>query len=642
MSTSNIDIWQIANNGLRNPLRIQEGFKAFSESPFVGHLHGKEECEIPFENYLRERNIIHAGQTSNTDGTYARKWRLIFARFGFIYDRYRGTKKELQDELGNEDEITPFGRIFLRADTVPAMQECFLRSLGVEQYSTYDNKLFSPFRWILAIMLELEKRTESSAISRIEFALWGQTTDPSYKVDDVVDKILKLRNDRERATAKKKFDKIAQQKRAEEGGYSKNIRNFLDYGDMNMRYLRISGVILQKGRGLIINPSKHIIAEKMAKATATASEEELLNQLKKLTNGAEIPTDNFDVAKNVLNKLKEELKERRVVFNISDLPLATTLEINIARNRLEELLSQNDEIRYAQDQKHKWKEIAEYMTLLIKGRDRKELSDDCVIEIPADERPAYLEWTLWRAALAIDSLHNKPYEIRGFRIDSDFLPVSAAGGGRGDLYCEFDDYTILIEVTMSSSSRQEAMEGEPVRRHVSDEVLRSNKPVYGLFIAVNVNINTIETFRHGVWFAGEEKQRLNILPLSLEQFRDYFINMFTTNRVTSERLVDLIKSCEKKRDYMDAPAWSTYIANEVSQEINSSKAVENKLDNSITVRFPYGISFGTLILNKQRNVVGCVIGVSEDEITVAYDTKLNIKNDTVDAKDFEKGLFAVV
>ena len=118
--------------------------------------------------------------------------------------------------------------------------------------------------------------------------------------------------------------------------------------------------------------------------------------------------------------------------------------------------------------------------------------------------------------------------------------------------------------------------------------------------------------------------------------------MFTTNRVTSERLVDLIKNCEKKRDYMDAPAWSTYIANEVSQEINSSKAVENKLDNSITVRFPYGISFGTLILNKQRNVVGCVIGVSEDKITVAYDIKLNIKNDTVDAKDFEKGLFAVV
>ena len=64
------------------------------------------------------------------------------------------------------------------------------------------------------------------------------------------------------------------------------------------------------------------------------------------------------------------------------------------------------------------------------------------------------------------------------------MPVSTAGGGRGDLYCEFNDFTILTEVTMSTSSRQEAMEGEPVRRHVSDAVLKYNKPVYGMFIAI--------------------------------------------------------------------------------------------------------------------------------------------------------------
>ena len=39
------------------------------------------------------------------------------------------------------------------------------------------------------------------------------------------------------------------------------------------------------------------------------------------------------------------------------------------------------------------------------------------------------------------------------------MPVSAAGGGKGDLYCEFEEFTILTEVTMSTSSRQEAMEG---------------------------------------------------------------------------------------------------------------------------------------------------------------------------------------
>lgn len=60
------------------------------------------------------------------------------------------------------------------------------------------------------------------------------------------------------------------------------------------------------------------------------------------------------------------------------------------------------------------------MSLLIKGGGRKAYDDDYIIEVPKDETPVYLEWTLWRAALAIDHLVNKPYEVRGFRLDSDF------------------------------------------------------------------------------------------------------------------------------------------------------------------------------------------------------------------------------
>ena len=72
---------------------------------------------------------------------------------------------------------------------------------------------------------------------------------------------------------------------------------------------------------------------------------------------------------------------------------------------------------------------------------------------------------------------------------------------------------------MSTSSRQEAMEGEPVRRHVSDAVLNYNKPVYGLFLAIRIDTNTAETFRHGIWYAkGDVKQRLDIVPLSLSYY----------------------------------------------------------------------------------------------------------------------------
>ena len=558
-----IEIWLAGNTGLRNPNRIQDGFAVFANSPYVGNLHGRDN-EIGFMRLLDEKGIIQNENGKDESGSHARKWRLMFSRNGFIYPQIK-KKDGVQEELGPLDEITPFGRTFLKADTYPAVQECFLRSMSIEQYPM-PNKThyFSPLRWLLAIMLELERRTGSSELSRIEFALWGHTTNPSYNVDEVVDRILDLRQRRTAAPAKRSFDKKEIVARGE--NYDKKSDNFLDYSDMNMRYLRISGILQRKGRGLIIVPTKHVIAEKLAKATA--SSEPIIEQYKMLCMGAPLPTDNKEIAKSLLDDLIKQMRERHILFDISDLPLNTAAEINIARQRLENILAQTDELQYAKEQCNQWQEIRDYMTLLIKGGGKLVYDEDAAIEVPKDETPAYLEWTLWRAALAIDHMVNKPYEVRGFKLDSDFMPVSAAGGGKGDLYCEFEEFTILTEVTMSTSSRQEAMEGEPVRRHVSDAVLKYDKPVYGMFIAVRIDTNTAETFRHGVWYAkGDVKQRLNILPLTLAQFKDYFVAMFKADKASPEKLRDLILQCESRRDLLEAPTWKRYIDTTVSEKV---------------------------------------------------------------------------
>ena len=556
-----ISIWLVGNTGLRNPMRIQDGFIAFSESPYVGNLHGRDN-ELGFMKFLNDKGIINNESGKDPSGSHARKWRIMFERYGFIYGQAKKENGFTQEDLGQVDDITPFGRLFVNVDTIPAMQECFLRALAVEQYWLPDKSAhYSPLRWILAIMLELEKRTGSSELTRIEFGLWGHTTNPAYDVNEVVDHILDLRERRKKAPAKRPFDR----KEIEERGkyYDKKKENFLDYCDMNMRYLRISGVLQRKGRGLIIAPSKHAIAEALAKDVASTAP--MLEEFKKLTMGAPLPTDDLDVAKVVLFDLKKQMKNRGIVFDISDLPLNTAVEVNVARRRLEEILAQTDEINYAAEQKNKWEEIADYMSLLSKGGGKKEYDDDYVIEVPKDETPAYLEWTLWRAALAINHLENKPYEVRGFRLDSDFMPVSAAGGGKGDLYCEFSDFTILTEVTMSTSSRQEAMEGEPVRRHVSDAVLKYDKPVYGMFIAVKIDTNTAETFRHGVWYAkGDVKQRLTIIPLTLEQYRRFFISLFENGNVHPKEVRDMLIACSNARDIVDAPGWKNYINDIVS------------------------------------------------------------------------------
>lgn len=566
--TEQIDIWLVGNTGLRNPNRIQEGFKVFAGSPFVGNLHGREN-EIGFMNLLNKKGIIQNEDGKDETGSHARKWRLMFSKNGFIYPQVK-KKDGNQNELGTLDDITPFGRSFLKADTYPAVQECYLRAMSVEQFALPDGvHYFSPLRWLLAIMLELEKRTGTSEISRIEFALWGHTTNPSYNLSEVVDNILDLRKRRDASSIKKRmFDKKEISERGK--NYDKKADNFLDYTDMNMRYLRISGVLQRKGRGLIIVPSKHVLAEQLAKSTS--SDTPIMEQYKLLCDGAPLPTDNVDIAKTLLDDLIKRMNERHIAFDISDLPLTTPAEINIARQRLENLLSQTDEIQYASDQCNQWQEIADYMTLLIKGGGKLVYDEDNAIEVPKDETPAYLEWTLWRAALAIDHLKNKPYEVRGFKLDSDFMPVSTAGGGKGDLYCDFQDFTILTEVTMSTSSRQEAMEGEPVRRHVSDAVIKYGKPVYGMFIAVKIDTNTAETFRHGIWYTKDDiKQRLNIIPLTLKQYQNIFISMFKRNCASPENVKDILVKCEKKRDELEAPNWKKYI----SEVVESVSTIRN-------------------------------------------------------------------
>ncbi len=634
--TEQITIWLAGNTGLRNPMRIQDGFRAFAKSSFVGNLHEKEN-ELAFMKFLNDEGIIQNQDGKDSSGSHARKWRLMFERYGLIYGSVKKQNGMSQEEYGGIDEITPFGQMFLKADTIPAMQECFLRALGVEQYWLPDNTAhYSCFRWILAIMLELEKRTGTSEFSRIEFALWGHTTNPSYDLSEVVDHILDLRDRRKAAPAKKKFDRLEKEARGQH--YDKKCDNFLDYCDMNMRYLRISGVLQRKGRGLIINPSKHAIAVALAKATASTTP--IKEEFYALTNGAPLPTDNVEIAKAVLDDLKKQMRERNILFDISDLPLTTAAEINIARQRLEDILSKTDELNYAADQKNKWREISDYMTLLINGGGKKEYDDENVIEVPKDETPAYLEWVLWRAALAINHLVNKPYEIRGFRLDSDFFPVSAAGGGKGDLYCEFDKFMILTEVTMSTSSRQEAMEGEPVRRHVSDAVQKYNKPVYGMFIAVKIDTNTAETFRHGVWYTKDnQQQRLNIVPLTLDQFQKYFEWMFITNQASPEQLVELLDDCVRKRDQVIAPIWQKYILDRV---LAYAKMINGKDSKSVN-KFPDGIFFGTKIYDAVKERVGCVVGRSQSDeyILIAFEDKVQPQIISVAPEGFEKGYFEI-
>ena len=55
------------------------------------------------------------------------------------------------------------------------------------------------------------------------------------------------------------------------------------------------------------------------------------------------------------------------------------------------------------------------------------------------DRPAYLEWAVWRGFLAIDHFTIPVYKTRRFPLNDDLLPRNFAPGGGADMVFEFEE-----------------------------------------------------------------------------------------------------------------------------------------------------------------------------------------------------------
>ena len=537
-----------------------------SISPFYCkgiHQYFDRENSSIFGKALIGSGIIELGDDKTYSG--GRKWRSALNNLGFLYPEVPPATGISQTEIGPIDMITPNGWRLIRADTVPAMQECFLRALAAHYIPsalerTFDFSVFSPLRHTLAVMLELEKQTGESRLNFVEMAIVVQLTGSDDATADIASQVLELRAQRLAAPDKRKFDQQKRETAAVLHGYAAGTFN--DYADTNLRYLKATGLVQSKGRGLSLVPEKHVLIEKLIQDTVLPDSDR--SYFITLCNGAALPTDNKDSAMAVLEYLLHQLNKRGIPFDTTGKPTNTPADIAVIRHQIEGILSELNEEEYATRQASEWEEIAAFMDLIITRKGKKTLSNGYEIEVPRAETPAYFEWVLWRAFLAIDSLANKPYEARRFKIDQDFLPVGTAPGNGPDLIFEFHEFVIVVEVTLTDNSRQEAAEGEPVRRHVADLVshydAQSGKPVYGLFIANHIDSNTAETFRIGVWFTRtDDKIRLDIIPMTLAQFKAFFEGLFTSRRVEVGLIRELLDLCGGLRPAHEAPAFMARI-----------------------------------------------------------------------------------
>lgn len=563
--------WLIGNTSVRNPLRLSDGLRVLRSSQYSGSLLAHAE-QAGFWYLLHASGVVStAGGNADAGG---RKWRAALHQLGLITYEVSGSLDGLGRDptlisLGNRVkglsglpyEITPNGTRLAEAQTTAEEYDCFLRALVAYQIPSvleprfHASNVFAPFFIVLDILHRLERVGAESRISAMEMSSIVMFTQHHDTVEEAVNRIVGYRANRVKATHKDDYDTRFLVDAMNLAGWDKQPASARTYADANFRYLKATGLFSNRGRGIIITPERRALTDQLSKSFRLVPSTE--DYLVRLYNGAELPTDSIGEAKTIVHSLAELLRNAGREPAVPDLSLMVVEDVNQVRHRLELQYEHVREEAFAEEQKSKWEDVLRLLRSLIGGGKS------------IDEAPAYLEWALWRSFLAIDSLENKPWQSRRFKVDTDFLPISTAPGGGPDTVFEFEDFVLVVEATLTTSSRQEAAEGETVRRHVATEVeLRegTGKEVLGLFVADKIDSNTAETFRHGTWFKRDDsKLSLDITPLTIQQFASLFEAHFRKKgAMTPDDIRQIVTKC---RTYInrEGPEWKGRIAHEVER-----------------------------------------------------------------------------
>ena len=580
-------VWHIGNTTVRTPYRLRAALEALVTSHLHGNLLGSDN-EQAFADLLYGKGLVlrsrGPGSQDIDRSSHGRKWRVALSQLGFLTPHLTiGHRQGVDENLaeftegvsgltGRPYEITPSGQRLVEANDVIAQQQAFLRALAAYRIPSpleprYNQGQFSPLRFTLEVLSQLESEISDPFVSYDEMALFVQRSSFDDGVTNVAHAIQELRSVLSQPNASR--TQLIRQSYLQavldddpdvnDQRIQSRAKTLGDYADLNIRYLKSTGLFRSRGRGITLSPERIELIRRLADDPISVYDDR--SYMQQLWYGASLPTDEISTAIAATRNLEQVIRERGGEIEDVDTSSLDAEDLQIVIHRLEEQLQRLDEENFAHRQVDQVEEIVGYMNAIL-ARGRNVLGNGRVISIPRGEMPAYMEWVIWRAFLAIDSLENNPWETRRFEIDQDLLPIHHAPGGGPDMSFEFSDSIVVVEVTLTSSSRQEAAEGEPVRRHVARyaESSASGKSVYGLFIAPTVDTNTAHTFRSGEWYRSDDsKINLHIVPMQLEDFRDFFKAILLDPTNAPSRLRQLLVECRVEAN-QDAPRWKSAIS----------------------------------------------------------------------------------
>ena len=562
--------WHIGNTTIRNPFRIKDLAQTFyNHRDDLKDLYKTgPEAEIEqaklFE-IAKEANVIDTDtEILEKKAWHGRKLRLTLYEMGIITD-------------GSLDDshictLTKTGMMLINSE-IEHQQYIWSRiifSLETRKKG-YDRKISKPLKpapLVLSILLALEKANYKSILSIHELALIVMTGKPEKAIREYINDIFEFRKEIKinqgnlRELYDKKYKAIARENNIK-------VNTINDYKDVTRRYLLISGIFLEKGNGLTINPNYKKQSKSLSNEIDSMEWREKENYFKRLTDFPKLSiNENKELLIDLVKSNQEFIKDSGA--SISEPKYEGSIEdLEVFRVTQENLIRHINEKEYAHNQRYKTDVILKWINYLEIGKSPNEEFDDEYISYrKSDERPKLLEWIIWRAFLSINSLQNEPFESRNFKIDNNFKPINHAPGGGADLVFEFEKFILVVELTWLTTSRQISNEVMPVANHVAEVAFNTEKKVFGLLIAPKIEPNTLQQYKNMgaviLNFEGNEiEQNIELIPITIGQFKNFFEKIPKASPNNPDKILSILNNCRDKdiiqRSYSE---WREHISNQ--------------------------------------------------------------------------------
>lgn len=487
--------------------------------PEIRLLHEKF-SNLPWNTSTQEQFIDELAQSEFFEGKGSPSDKAFSAR-----DRINRAPKALGFiNLKPCIELTEAGNAFIYGKRP---QEIFLRQLlkfqlpspyHLESKNIVGTFYIRPYLEILRLVRELEYITFD------EFKIFAVQMTNYHKFEMIRDSILHFREDKkqnirqykrfandvwENAILKIHSDRIAAGKTKTRETNDASLKKFIatqksnmrDYADACFRYLRYTELISISHRSRSIS----VFADK------TVEVDFILSTVPR----DPVYIDDMDAYKAHLFSANSPVLFTDNRDNIVDIlmRIGSFTRTDLACKNLEELKDLRDKIV----KQHKDAVIHEQVAEIKSYALYSEIIDTFneIISNEYYDAPLMLEYNTWRAMTMLDGGN-----IKGnFNFDDAGQPLSTAVGNMPDIECDYEDFSLSVEVTLQSGQRQYESEGEPVARHYGQLKKRTGKDTYCLFIAPTINPATLAHF-YGLnhlsiaLYGGKSK----IIPLELEQF----------------------------------------------------------------------------------------------------------------------------